>query len=135
MTYYSETLQSPVSAEYISSQYGINPVNEPDRLAGLGIYPLVECDPGYTPARYEKQGDRYQAVPMPISNEEIAAVAVLRQHKVDAHKLKQLVVPQWTADTTYAVGDEVQHQDKFYRKADDSDNSPPDDVPGGWAAA
>ena len=33
---------------------------------------------------------------------------------------------------TYAAGDEVQHQGKFYRKADDSDTSPPDDVPGGW---
>ena len=135
MTYYSETLQSPVSADYVKSQYGISPVNEPGRLAGLGFYPLVECDPGYTPARYEKQGDRYQAVPMPISNEEMATVAVLRQHKVDAHKLKQLVVPPWSADDTYAAGDEVQHQGKFYRKADDSDTSPPDDVPGGWVAA
>ena len=133
--YYSESLASPVSADYISSQYGINPVAEPGRLAGLGFYPLVECDPSYAPARYEKQGDRYQAVPMPISNEEMAAVAVLRQHKVDAHKLKQLVVPQWSADATYAAGDEVQHQGKFYRKADDSDTSPPDDVPGGWVAA
>ena len=135
MTYYSETLQSPVSTDYISSQYGINPVNEPGRLAGLGFYPLVECDPSYTPVRYEKQGDRYQAIPLPISNEEMIAVAVLRQHKVDAHMLKQLVVPQWSADDTYAAGDEVQHQGKFYRKADDDDNSPPDDVPGGWVTA
>ena len=135
MTYYSEAINSPVSADYISSQYGINPITEPGRLAGLGIYPLVECDPSHTPARYEKQGDRYQAIPLPISNEEMAAVAVLRQHKVDAHKLKQLVVPQWSADATYAVGDEVQHKGSFYRKADDADNSPPDDVPGGWVAA
>ena len=135
MRYYNETLSQPQPQWLIKRQYGISPSVEPDRALALGIYPLVECDPSYTPARYEKQGDRYQAVPMPISNEEMAAVDVLRQHKVDAHKLKLLVVPQWSADATYAAGDEVQHQGKFYRKADDSDNSPPDDVPGGWVTA
>ena len=133
--FFDEFYEAPRTGEQIKSQYGINPITEPGRLEGLGIYPLVECDPSHTPARYEKQGDRYQAIPMPISNEEMATVAVLRQHKVDVHKLKQLVVPQWSADTTYAVGDEVQHKGSFYRKADDSDNSPPDDVPGGWVAS
>ena len=134
MLFYNETLSQPQAAWLIQRQYGIDPLESPDAALAVGIYPLVECDPSYTPARYEKQGDRYQAVPMPISNEELAAVAVLRQHKVDAHKLKQLVVPQWSADTTYAVGDEVQHKGSFYRKADDDDTSPPDEVPGGWVA-
>ena len=89
--FFDEFYGASRTEEQIKSQYGINPAAEPGRLAGLGIYPLAECDPGYTPARYEKHGDRYQAVPMPISNEEMAAVAVLRQDKVDTHMLNQLV--------------------------------------------
>ena len=126
MTYYSETLQSPVSADYISSQYGINPAAEPGRLAGLGIYPLDEAP---NPIAYQKVGDRYKTISSPVSAADMEVLAFVRKHHA---ALKAMVTPQWSADDTYAVGDEVQHKGKFYRKADDADNSPPDDVPGGW---
>ena len=129
MTYYSETLQSPVSADYISSQYGINPVNEPGRLVGLGFYPLDEAP---NPIAYQKVGDRYKTISSPISAADMEELAFVRKHHA---ALKAMVIPRWSADDTYTACDEVQHQGKFYRKADDSDNSPPDDVPGGWVAA
>ena len=123
MTYYCETLGSPVGEHYIKSTYGINPATEPARLPGLGIYPLVECDPAYAPTHYRKEGDRYVAVPSPISNEEMAMV----QH----HRLLK-TTPQWDAGTTYQPGDLVQHQGKLYCKADDNDQTEPDSIGGGW---
>ena len=129
MTYYSETLQSPVSADYISSQYGINPITEPGRLAGLGIYPLDEAP---NPIAYQKVGDRYKTISSPVSTADLEELAFVRKHHA---ALKAMVIPQWSADDTYAAGDEVQHKGSFYRKADDDDTSPPDEVPGGWVAA
>ena len=38
----------------------------------------------------------------------------------------------WTNSKTYTAGNVVVHQDKLYQKLDDGDNSPPDDVAGGW---
>ena len=38
----------------------------------------------------------------------------------------------WTNSKSYTAGDVVVHQDKLYQKLDDGDNSPPDDVAGGW---
>jgi len=35
--------------------------------------------------------------------------------------------------TVYSPGTVLVHNDKFYRKLADGDNSPPDDVPGGWS--
>ena len=126
--YYSETIGSPVSADYISSQYGINPVAEPDRLAGLGFYPLDEAP---NPIAYQKVGDRYKTISSPVSAADLQGLEFVRKHHA---ALKALVIPQWTADTTYAVGDEVQHKGAFYRKSDDDDSTEPDAVPGGWQA-
>jgi len=119
MTYYSESLRSPVSADYVRSTYGV----DPDTALHLGIYPLTEAPAGYTALFYNKQGERYVAVPSPISDAEAATVR--KQH--------QLVTrPKWSADAVYQPGDLVQHQGKLYRKADDKDNTEPDAVPGGW---
>ena len=38
----------------------------------------------------------------------------------------------WTNSKSYTAGDVVVHQDKLYQKLDDGDNSPPDDIAGGW---
>ena len=38
----------------------------------------------------------------------------------------------WTKSKSYTAGDVVVHQHKLYQKLDDGDNSPPDDVAGGW---
>ena len=38
----------------------------------------------------------------------------------------------WTNSKTYTAGTVVVHQDKLYQKLDDGDNSPPDDIAGGW---
>ena len=40
----------------------------------------------------------------------------------------------WKQGITYKSGEVVKHQGKLYQKADDGDNSAPDDVPGGWVA-
>jgi hypothetical protein len=38
----------------------------------------------------------------------------------------------WINSETYTPGDVVVHQDKLYQKLDDGDDSPPDDIAGGW---
>ena len=38
----------------------------------------------------------------------------------------------WTNSQTYTAGTVVVHQDKLYQKLDDGDDSPPDDIAGGW---
>ena len=38
----------------------------------------------------------------------------------------------WTKSQSYTAGDVVVHQHKLYQKLDDGDNSPPDDIAGGW---
>jgi len=38
----------------------------------------------------------------------------------------------WINSKTYAAGDVVIHHSKLYQKLDDGDNSPPDDIAGGW---
>ena len=38
----------------------------------------------------------------------------------------------WTKSQSYTAGTVVVHQNKLYQKLDDGDNSPPDDVAGGW---
>jgi len=38
----------------------------------------------------------------------------------------------WDAVISYKLGDVVTHNGKVYRKSDESDNTEPDDVPGGW---
>ena len=132
MTYYSEAISSPVCAEFISSQYGVAPVAEPAQLPGLGIYPLVECDPAYTPARYEKRGDRYEAIPLPISNKELEAVALLRRQQVNNAELYELVVLPWTPDEVYGNGRLATYNGKTYSKVGEDQQAAPDDVSGAW---
>ena len=38
----------------------------------------------------------------------------------------------WTNSQSYTAGTVVVHQDKLYQKLDDGDDSPPDDIAGGW---
>ena len=38
----------------------------------------------------------------------------------------------WTKSQSYTAGTVVVHQDKLYQKLDDGDDSPPDDIAGGW---
>ena len=44
-------------------------------------------------------------------------------------------LPEWQPGVIYAPGTQVKHKGRIYEKANDGDNSPPDDVPGGWVAA
>ena len=133
--FYSEKLQSPVSKSNVMRLYGVDPVNDPVRARAIGVYLLTEAPDGYTATHYVRQGDTYKAVPSHVSNEELAMVNIIRREHVSPHELKLAVVPEWMPDVTYATGDHVKHEGKVYQKADDGDNSPPDDVPGGWVAA
>ena len=133
--FYSEKLQSPVSKSNVMRLYGVDPVNDPARAKAIGIYLLTEAPDGYTATHYVKEGDTYKAVPFPVSNEELAMVSIIRREHVSLHELELAVVPEWMPDVTYATGDHVKHEGKVYQKADDGDNSPPDDVPGGWVTA
>jgi hypothetical protein len=131
MMYYCEHLPGPIADEQCKSQYGINPAaaEAPEH----GFYPIVDVPEGYTASHYVKRDRYYEAIPLPISNGELEMVETLRKHKVDHTKLKQLVVPVWSADHTYQPGDEVQHNGRLYRKDNDDDQSVPDDVAGGWS--
>jgi hypothetical protein len=130
--FYSESLSSPINSYNVKRLYGVNPDNDPAHAALIGIYPLTEVPDGYTPTHYVKEGDRYRAVPNSVSNEELAMVHIIRREHVSLHELELNVVPEWQPDVTYAAGDHAKHEGKVYVKADDADNSEPDDVPGGW---
>jgi hypothetical protein len=41
-------------------------------------------------------------------------------------------ITDWSADITYAAGATVLHDGKVYEKLADGDQSPPDDIGGGW---
>ena len=43
-------------------------------------------------------------------------------------------IPEWQSNVSYQPGDEVRHEHRKYIKADDNDQSQPDDVAGGWVA-
>jgi hypothetical protein len=58
--------------------------------------------------------------------------ARLYQQQMDALLQQIAAALPWDAATTYKLGDVVTHNDKVYRKSDESDNTEPDDVPGGW---
>ena len=133
--FYSELLSSPINYYNVKRLYGVDPVNDPIRAKAIGVYPATPPPDGYTATHYVKEGDTYKAVPSPVSNEELAMVNIIRREHVSLHELELAVVPEWMPDVTYATGDHVKHEGKVYQKADYGDNSPPDDVPGGWIAA
>ena len=41
-------------------------------------------------------------------------------------------IPEWQPGVVYQPGTVVTHAGKVYQKLDDGDNSPPDEIPGGW---
>lgn len=127
--YYSEQLQSPISEYFAHTFYGINPA-APEAVA-LGFYPLTEAPEGYTASGYRKVGDHYEAIPLPITNGELAAVYKLRKAGGVEAAARRLI-PQWVDTSIYQPGDLVEHKGAVYRKADDTDNTEPDDVAGGW---
>ena len=128
--YYSEQLQSPVSEAFARSQYGIHPA-APEAMA-LGIYPLKEVAEGYTAGSYRKEGDHYEAIPMPISNAELAAVQKLKAAGGVEAVAKRLI-PEWDAAAGYVVGNLVEHQGRTWKATSDNTGNEPDDVPGDWA--
>ena len=41
-------------------------------------------------------------------------------------------IPEWQPGVVYQPGTVVTYQGQVYQKLDDDDQSPPDDIPGGW---
>ena len=41
-------------------------------------------------------------------------------------------IPEWQPGVDYQPGTVVTYQGNVYQKLDDDDQSPPDDIPGGW---
>ena len=75
--FYSEKLQSPINAYWVKRLYGVNPDNDPERAALIGIYPLTEAPEGYSPTHYVKEGSGYTAVANPVSNLQRQMLAVI----------------------------------------------------------
>ena len=131
--FYDEAHATPRTEQEVKDRYGINPVKDSVRAMAAGIYPLIEVPDGYTASHYVKEGNTYRAIPLPISDEEMAMVNIIRREHVSLHELELDVVPEWQPDIIYGPGDHVKHEGKVYLKDDDGDNSEPDDVPGGWS--
>jgi hypothetical protein len=127
--YYSEQLQSPISEYFARTFYGINPAAP--EAAALGFYPLTEAPEGYTAGSYQKVGDHYEAIPLPVSNGELAAVQKLRKAGGVEAVAKRLI-PEWDAATGYSVGDLVEHQGRTWKATSNNTGNEPDDVPGDW---
>jgi hypothetical protein len=125
--YYSELLQSPISEAFAREHYGIDPANGQE----IGIYPLTEAPEGYTAGSYRKVGDHYEAIPLPVSNGELAAVQKLRKAGGVEAAAKRLI-PDWDATVGYSVGDLVEHQGRTWKATSNNTGNEPDDVPGDW---
>lgn len=78
MRYFNEQKGYPQPEYLIKSTYGIDPEADPVTALAIGIYPLTEAPEGYTATHYVKEGDRYVAVPSPVSNAELAVVEAAR---------------------------------------------------------
>ena len=76
--FYSEQLQSPINSYNVKRLYGVNPDNDPQRAALIGIYPLTEVPAGYGVSHYEKEASSYTAVPHCVTMVEQQMVQVIR---------------------------------------------------------
>jgi hypothetical protein len=73
-----------------------------------------------------------------LAGESIAQAATRQreaQEQAQREQERRAALPEWDSTASYATGAEVRHQGVVWRKLDDSDNTEPDDVPGGWVAA
>ena len=98
-------------------------------------------------AEHERRVASSAVISMPLKpGETLAAATEQRRQEIAAEQeqarlyrqqmeaLRQQIAAAlpWDAATTYKLGDVVTHNGKAYRKSDESDNTEPDDVPGGW---
>ena len=134
-TFFSTLSDKPLTVQQVMDTYGIDPVKDPERAKAIGVYVATPPPDCYTATHYVREGDTYKAVPSPVSDKELAMINIIRSEHVSPHELELAVVPEWLPGVTYAAGYHVKHEGKVYQKADDGDNSPPDDVPGGWVTA
>ena len=78
--YYSETKQSPITEKRIQSEYGFDPVADPQSALACKLYPVVLFDnDDYQISHYRKEGDTYVQVPHCVTQEEFALVQVTRK--------------------------------------------------------
>ena len=80
--FYSELLSTPINSYNVKRLYGVNPDNDPERAALIGIYPLTEAPEGYSVVYYQKENNNtYTAVPFQLSNtevEDVRAISTIR---------------------------------------------------------
>jgi hypothetical protein len=50
----------------------------------------------------------------------------------EKRKAEFQMLPEWQSDVSYQPGFVVRHNNRKFIKADDNDQSPPDDIAGGW---
>ena len=77
--FYSEELQTPINSYNVKRLYGVNPDNDPDSAAKIGIYPLTEVPAGYGVSYYKKETRSYTAVPHCVTLQEQEMVAIIRK--------------------------------------------------------
>ena len=86
--FYSEQLQSPINSYNVKRLYGVNPDNDPERAAKIGIYPLTEAPEGYDVSHYEKEGERFIARPEAISRLEQLKLDLVNQADLSLDELR-----------------------------------------------
>lgn len=89
--YYSEDLQSPISALNVRRNYGLNPETEPDRARAIGIYPLEEAPAEYGVSHYVKETTQYRAVPHCVSLVEQKMVRAIRTVQKNLGEIRALL--------------------------------------------
>ena len=96
--FYSEPLQSPISAYNVKRLLGINPDNEPDKALAAGVYPLTETPEGYSTTHYIKENQAYRAIPNEFSNAERDSIYRIQTAGADLKELAENFTPVTTPD-------------------------------------
>ena len=104
--YYSEHFKSPISKANVMRYFGVDPENDAATALQAGIYPVIDCEDGYSPTHYVKEGQAYRAVPHEFSDSERNAVYQVRAAKMSLEEaVEKLKLPQTTDLVTETASD------------------------------
>lgn len=98
MRFFNEQVGYPQPVYLLKKRYGVNPINNPERAALIGILPLEEAPAGYTASHYVRTETGYKAIPHSVSNVDMQILSVLREAGVDTIRTVLGIEDPYTAN-------------------------------------
>ena len=124
--YYSEKLPGAISLHNVKKIYGIDPVGNPADAAKIGIYPVTNMpSAAYSVDRYVKVGNTYKAFASRYTNAELLALSKIKAAAGNLTTIADIHIADWSASTTYAQDDIIEHEGNVYKALRASTNVEP----------